>query len=151
MFERCVFANNVATTGIVGSPGADGPGNALADPYPNPAGPGASGSVTTYGTVAGGAVYQNGSSLKFIDCTFTENSTYVSFTFVLITGLAMNLEDQLIMFSPGGAVYATQGSDVFLKGCTLTRNRSDAIHLDRLGCLRCQRVLVQQEPGARSR
>ena len=123
-FEHCVFANNRAINGVPGVAGRQGPGSGLADPYPNPAGPGMAG-TTTVNWIAGGAVYQDNANPKFVDCQFTQNQAYQAFTIA-------NVESRV--YTVGGAFYTSSGTTVVLDKCQLTENLNGAMFIDS-GCI----------------
>ena len=130
VFRNCVFANNHATSGIAGTPGAAGPGADLSDPYPNPAGPGASGMVSTNGTIVGGAVYQNGANPTFVDCKFTDNMAYNAISLDPTLALLGLEQEELYTYMPGGAIYSGPGNTIKLERCELSRNMSSAVYAD---------------------
>jgi hypothetical protein len=130
VFQNCVFANNHATSGVAGLPGAAGPGSDLSDPYPNPAGPGASGMVSTNGTIVGGAVYQNGASPTFVDCTFTGNMAYNAISLDPTLALLGLEQEELYTYMPGGGIYSGPGNTVKLERCEFSRNISSAVYVD---------------------
>ena len=130
VFEGCVFANNVATTGLRGLGGVRGGGSELPDPYPHPAFNGVNGGVVTRGTVVGGAVYQVNASPKFVDCRFVSNSAYASFTSLAYVGLYEDEESVVHVYTRGGAIAAGLGTTVSLQGCQFQKNLSGAVHVE---------------------
>jgi len=117
VFENCVFANNRAINGSPGNVGQPGPGNGLADPYPNPAAAGAPGGTAPV-LVVGGAVYQVGANPKFIGCQFSQNEAYETY---------MVANDEARVYTMGGAYYSEAGNEVVLKDCRFAENANSAV------------------------
>ena len=127
VFESCRFVNNSATTGLPGTGGRRGGGAALDPPAFN----GSSGTTLSEGTVWGGAVYQEGASPTFVDCTFINNKAYESYAYSFFSGLYIeDLEtEEIVIYSLGGALYAAEGTTVAPERCTFTGNMNSAIYV----------------------
>ena len=130
VFEDCVFANSIATTGLRGTAGLRGGGSELPDPYAHPALNGVGGSVVTRGTVVGGAVYQVKASPNFVDCRFVNNSAYASFRSGVYVGLFEDEESEIQVYTRGGAIAAGLGTTVALQGCEFQKNLSGAVYVE---------------------
>ena len=129
VFERCIFVGNEASSGLSGTPGAAGEGSDLPDDY-GVAGPGTPGAILSYGTIAGGAVYQGYANPEFTDCEFTQNIAYESYVYYsLITRTAIRQEEIRISM-PGGGLFAEADSTVSLERCEFSENTSNAVYVD---------------------
>ena len=147
VFEDCVFANSVATTGLRGTAGLRGGGSELPDPYAHPAFNGIAGSVVTRGTVVGGAVYQVKASPKFVDCRFVNNSAYASFRSGIYLGLFEDEESEVQVYTRGGAICRRTGHDCRPAGLRVPEEpQRRRVRRRPVGRGR-ERLLLRPEPG----
>ncbi|UCG59514.1 MAG: right-handed parallel beta-helix repeat-containing protein [Phycisphaerales bacterium] len=128
----CIFSNNLAKTGSHGSGGSAGPGSALNDPYPNPAGPGMPGIVFPFGNVAGGAAYYEASDANFTNCLFEDNVAaegHISYYSYGLYGIAAR-EEEVLVYTLGGALYSGPGNTVTLRNCEFHDNLGGAVYIE---------------------
>jgi hypothetical protein len=135
VFEECVFANNAATMGVVGTGGRRGGGGNLDPRAQN----GFSGSAFSDGMVVGGAVYQNNASPEYVDCRFIDNHAYESYGYTYFSGLYIeDLEtEEIPIQARGGAIYAGLGTTVAAQRCVFRGNSSSAIYVEGASVVDC--------------
>ncbi|MHC5074574.1 MAG: right-handed parallel beta-helix repeat-containing protein, partial [Planctomycetota bacterium] len=119
IIEDCIFINNIATTGIPGTGGPVGLGNASDPPAPPT---GANSHVESTGGIAGGALYfADRTALTILDSVFTNNQ-------------ALDQSFGSIQYTRGGALFCerhpTSGSTnrVNLTNCQFTSNLAGAVY-----------------------
>ena len=122
----CRFVNNVTLSGVGGSGGAPGIGNAL--PIPPYFVSGFDGTAYALAEVRGGAVaYDDGSQAQITGCDFSSNKAWQQRS---TSGYAATGEGRFVSYSldsMGGALYCGLSCATSLKDCSFTENYGAAV------------------------
>jgi len=122
----CVFENN-HVQGVVGRGGLRGPGSLWGSPWDNPgAQDGSDGLMTSYGLLAGGAIYCEDDSKPILDnFNFSNNAAYEK---VFYNDAGELTEGD--SYVKAGALYIGVDADVNMVDCEFTNNGGGAIYSD---------------------